>query len=192
MYDNNDYTPSLFFLTHIDFCCWDEPLLSTLSSFKTRISKRDILNFIFYTMTSCLGFDVTGMGLGTGMPMMSQAGEPGLPLLLTETRQQNTELRLSVGKMQDKIEQLLEKVCTRLSFVIVLSTLLVTWLLHVFEVSAIPLVDCHYHHIFLVSFHRIISCFMPVLVSSLTKKNLTIVSSLVVGMFRKFNISLQD
>uniref|UniRef100_K1QL88 peptidylprolyl isomerase n=1 Tax=Magallana gigas TaxID=29159 RepID=K1QL88_MAGGI len=52
----------------------------------------------------------TGMGLGTGMPMMSQAGEPGLPLLLTETRQQNTELRLSVGKMQDKIEQLLEKV----------------------------------------------------------------------------------
>lgn len=52
----------------------------------------------------------TGMGLGTGMPMMSQAGEPGLPLLLTETRQQNTELRLSVGKMQDKIDQLLEKV----------------------------------------------------------------------------------
>lgn len=52
----------------------------------------------------------TGMGMGTGMPMMSQAGEPGLPLLLTETRQQNTELRLSVGKMQDKIDQLLEKV----------------------------------------------------------------------------------
>lgn len=52
----------------------------------------------------------TGMGMGTGMPMMSQVGEPGLPLLLTETRQQNTELRLSVGKMQDKIDQLLEKV----------------------------------------------------------------------------------
>lgn len=65
-------------------------------------------------MTNCLGFDVTGMGMGTGMPMMNQAGEPGLPLLLTETRQQNTELRLSVGKMQDKIDQLLEKVCTRL------------------------------------------------------------------------------
>lgn len=52
----------------------------------------------------------SGMGMGTGMPMMSQAGEPGVPLLLTETRQQNTELRLSVGKMQDKIDQLLEKV----------------------------------------------------------------------------------
>lgn len=150
--------------------------------------------FYFLHNDHCFGFDVTGMGLGTGMPMMSQAGEPGLPLLLTETRQQNTELRLSVGKMQDKIDQLLEKVCTRLSvrYCLVYFVSYGTWLLHVFEVSAIPLVDCHYHHIFLVSFHRIISCFMPVLVSSLTKKNLTIASSLVVGMFRKFNISLQD
>lgn len=72
-------------------------------------------NFFLNTMTNCLGFDVSGMGMGTGMPMMSQAGEPGLPLLLTETRQQNTELRLSVSKMQDKIDQLLEKVSTRLS-----------------------------------------------------------------------------
>ncbi|XP_048777853.1 FK506-binding protein 15-like isoform X2 [Ostrea edulis] len=44
----------------------------------------------------------------TGMPLMNQAGD--LPVLLTETRQQNTELRLSVGKMQDKMDQLLEKV----------------------------------------------------------------------------------
>jgi hypothetical protein len=45
------------------------------------------------------------------MPMMNQPRESSLPVLLTETRQQNTELRLSVGKMQDKVDQLLEKVC---------------------------------------------------------------------------------
>ncbi|XP_061184098.1 FK506-binding protein 15-like [Saccostrea echinata] len=52
----------------------------------------------------------TGVSMASGMPTMNQAGEPSLPILLTETRQQNTELRLSVGKMQDKIDQLLEKV----------------------------------------------------------------------------------
>lgn len=151
--------------------------------------------FYFLHNDHCFGFDVTGMGLGTGMPMMSQAGEPGLPLLLTETRQQNTELRLSVGKMQDKIEQLLEKVCTRLSVrycLVYFGSYLTSPC--VWSISHSPgwLSLYYYHHIFLVSFHRIISCFMPVLVSSLTKKILTIVSSLVVGMFRKFNISLQD
>ncbi|XP_062586110.1 FK506-binding protein 15-like [Saccostrea cucullata] len=52
----------------------------------------------------------TGVSMASGMPTMHQSGEPSLPILLTENRQQNTELRLSVGKMQDKIDQLLEKV----------------------------------------------------------------------------------
>lgn len=136
------------------------------------------------------------MGLGTGMPMMSQAGEPGLPLLLTETRQQNTELRLSVGKMQDKIEQLLEKVCTRLSVCYCL-VYFVSYLTSpcVWSISHSPgwLSLYYYHHIFLVSFHRIISCFMPLLITLLSKKkNFIIISSLIVGMLRKFNVSLQD
>nr|XP_022325943.1 FK506-binding protein 15-like isoform X2 [Crassostrea virginica] len=50
----------------------------------------------------------TGMAMGPGLAGMPQAGEPSL--LLSETRQQNTELRLTMGKMQDKIDQLLEKV----------------------------------------------------------------------------------
>lgn len=58
--------------------------------------------------------------MGPGVAGMPQAGEPSL--LLSETRQQNTELRLTIGKMQDKIDQLLEKVCRTVTIAILQTT----------------------------------------------------------------------
>ncbi|XP_025112156.1 FK506-binding protein 15-like isoform X11 [Pomacea canaliculata] len=44
-------------------------------------------------------------------PMLtSSAADPMTPILLTETRQQNTEVRLTVNKMSDKVDKILEKV----------------------------------------------------------------------------------
>lgn len=47
----------------------------------------------------------------TANPMLtSSAADPMTPILLTETRQQNTEVRLTVNKMSDKVDKILEKV----------------------------------------------------------------------------------
>ena len=45
----------------------------------------------------------------SAVPPSGMSGDT-TPALLTETRQQNTDIKMSVGRMSDKIDQMLEKV----------------------------------------------------------------------------------
>ncbi|XP_025112150.1 FK506-binding protein 15-like isoform X5 [Pomacea canaliculata] len=55
------------------------------------------------------GFQLSSQTAGLlGQP--AHMADPMTPILLTETRQQNTEVRLTVNKMSDKVDKILEKV----------------------------------------------------------------------------------
>ena len=48
--------------------------------------------------------------LSDWVSVLSGPGDQGLSVLLTETRQQNSELRVAVGRVADKVDSVSEKV----------------------------------------------------------------------------------
>ena len=48
-----------------------------------------------------------------GLVSASNSSDVSVPMMMMETRQQNTEVRVSLSKISDKVDRLADKVCQK-------------------------------------------------------------------------------